>query len=97
VEEELAGLPTGVYVCSQMAEYVGEIFSGTSVTVLPGGRYQLSDGASGEFAADDTSTVRWLSGPFAGGDIAAEVIAREDGNAEISLVLPDATESCLIR
>lgn len=64
-----AELPIGRYACSTNTPFAGDMPSQRAIFILAGGHYQ-GFGGSGAYIYDPTKqSVRWTSGPLAGGDL----------------------------
>jgi hypothetical protein len=65
----IAELPIGRYACSTNTPFAGDMPSQRAIYILAGGHYQ-GFGGSGAYLYDPAKqSVRWTSGPLAGGDL----------------------------
>lgn len=85
------GPPVGRYTC-HYTRYMQVVPAGNLITVLGPGRYQYLNRGTGSFRYDaGTTTLTWLSGPYAGSGVVGSFYHREsDDRPVVKLVLPNA-------
>jgi hypothetical protein len=93
-------LPLGRYACSYRSQYAGDIPTGNSIAVIPGGRYQAYGGGGTYEVDSSTGTVDW-TGPLGETDVRA-TFGRRNGQPAITVVGgpaakdPDRTNFCVL-